>query len=863
MAIQLAARAKAKNDAFLGLIDAKDIIGPSGLGGTLPDETVAESNVTQHALSRAANDFNSFALKAVPVASDLMLVEDSEAAGVKKYISLTSLLSAGGSTTFVGLTDTPSGFTTANALYTTNGTPDAMVETTVILTEGANTFNVAKGTASLDIAAGSALDVNANLTVGGVSSINQNVTTTGDPTFNTLTSTVAIGTAPLAVTSTTVVTNLNADLLDAQEGAYYLGSANFTGTSWVALTDSGETALHSHAVTASDVGLGNVANKLQVAADGTQALTADWDAGAFDITANLFLGSFGTNVAAAGVTFSGTSLAADGTDAAIDITIIPKGNAGVVLPNALGAPAVTSNKLYQTGGVIYFDGVSLEDSGITVFTELTDTPSGFTTANALYSTNGTPDAMIETTVILTEGTNTFNVTKGTASLDIAAGSVLNVDANLTVSGVSDIDQDVTTTASPTYAGMTLDGVLSNTTGILTINPADSYTRIGDANTTSHTLGVDDLVVTGQAEFNDIVHFDNNALFYSPTQHFDDQAATFGSSNDAALNYVTTPGDAVAQFRLGVPLTNKTFSIRAIADLSSVTSFPNTSYPALAIHGETEARYGIMFHDETDFIIESTYGTINFDDPDLTVPLALNAGSAAITTTAQDIVGAINELATHVAGDGSDHQDVVDLVTLSGVAANSTDLGTFTGTTIADSQTSKQALQALETAVEIAGGGAHASSHEGGTDGVDPALQVSASGTSTQVLTKGVGTAISWEDAGGAGGGPTAPITVSADATTDNSGPDDHGLQVFLLAGSWVESGSTTFTLGANWETNDGQVVVLKRCTAYNSAVTTVTPDSGFGDYSGAASYGVGWNAWEVFQMTWDATSGVWWITSVY
>jgi hypothetical protein len=44
-------------------------------------------------------------------------------------------------------------------------------------------------------------------------------------------------------------------------------------------------------------------------------------------------------------------------------------------------------------------------------------------------------------------------------------------------------------------------------------------------------------------------------------------------------------------------------------------------------------------------------------------------------------------------------DIADLVSLSGVAANSTTLGTFTGTTIPDSQTIKQALQALETSVE--------------------------------------------------------------------------------------------------------------------------------------------------------------------
>jgi hypothetical protein len=48
--------------------------------------------------------------------------------------------------------------------------------------------------------------------------------------------------------------------------------------------------------------------------------------------------------------------------------------------------------------------------------------------------------------------------------------------------------------------------------------------------------------------------------------------------------------------------------------------------------------------------------------------------------------------------------VDDLVTLSGVADGATHLGTFTGSTISDNQTVKQALQALETAVESGSGG---------------------------------------------------------------------------------------------------------------------------------------------------------------
>lgn len=42
-------------------------------------------------------------------------------------------------------------------------------------------------------------------------------------------STVTTGTAPLSVQSQTLVTNLNADKLDGQDGSYYLDTANHTG----------------------------------------------------------------------------------------------------------------------------------------------------------------------------------------------------------------------------------------------------------------------------------------------------------------------------------------------------------------------------------------------------------------------------------------------------------------------------------------------------------------------------------------------------------------------------------------------------------------------------------------------------------
>lgn len=88
------------------------------------------------------------------------------------------------------------------------------------------------------------------------------------------------------------------------------------------------------------------------------------------------------------------------------------------------------------------------------------------------------------------------------------------------------------------------------------------------------------------------------------------------------------------------------------------------------------------------------GTIIPDDQ--TIKQALQALETQMGTNISDI----SSNTSHATGDGSDHQDVADLATLSGVAANSTGLGAFSGSTIPDDQTIKQALQALETAEEL-------------------------------------------------------------------------------------------------------------------------------------------------------------------
>ena len=80
------------------------------------------------------------------------------------------------------------------------------------------------------------------------------------------------------------------------------------------------------------------------------------------------------------------------------------------------------------------------------------------------------------------------------------------------------------------------------------------------------------------------------------------------------------------------------------------------------------------------------------------------GAPALLDTLNELAAAINDDAnfvttiTNLINDNETHID--NVATLTGVAKDSANLGTFTGSTIADSSTIKAAIQALETALEL-------------------------------------------------------------------------------------------------------------------------------------------------------------------
>ena len=160
-------------------------------------------------------------------------------------------------------------------------------------------------------------------------------------------------------------------------------------------------------------------------------------------------------------------------------------------------------------------------------------------------------------------------------------------------------------------------------------------------------------------------------------------------------------------------------LKAPDSLAGITTY--------TLPGVTTAGYYLQSIDST--------GTLTWSEVVSSFDIAADSGSNDTVSTGQTITfaGTANEVNTAVTNNtitiglpdavviastlsvnGTSYAglsaNVDNLVTLSGVSSDSTDLGTFTGSTISDSRTVKQALQDLETSLEsVSGGGAQASS----------------------------------------------------------------------------------------------------------------------------------------------------------
>lgn len=337
---------------------------------------------------------------------------------------------------------------------------------------------------------GSVLSLNAAgaLTLNGTNidiSSNGAVTSLSTLQGTQLKSTVATGTAPLTVNSTTVVTNLNADLLDGQSGSYYQNAANInTGTlsdsrlsSNVALLNNAQTftgvKTFSAATnfTASGTGL-TVINSATIGGDLTVSGSIQGsalDAGFIESTANNQGTSnvtawykVGTIVGTPGARFkldllgaNGYSAGAQGAEGETIVTGTITNNGNTTIANVVGSwysldgtPAILDVKFVENGSRTTYD-VYMQFASFSSHTILpTLRGASWTPAWAAESDPGANSATVQ------EAVNQFSVTSGNVNVsdDLnVSGSTrvasLLVNSNLTVQGTATIGSVLQMTAS--------------------------------------------------------------------------------------------------------------------------------------------------------------------------------------------------------------------------------------------------------------------------------------------------------------------------------------------------------------------------------------------------------------------------------
>ena len=164
----------------------------------------------------------------------------------------------------------------------------------------------------------------------------------------------------------------------------------------------------------------------------------------------------------------------------------------------------------------------------------------------------------------------------------------------------------------------------------------------------------------------------------------------GTNADDLVYIASTPDSGSTYESKAIKIQNLFSSVASGTDLGTFTGATlsdnasvKTALQELETALETEASdRASAISTAVNNLVDSAPGTLDTLNE---IAAALNDDPALATT----LTNLINANETHID----------NVATLSGVAKDSTNLGTFTGATIADSQTVKQALQALETASE--------------------------------------------------------------------------------------------------------------------------------------------------------------------
>jgi hypothetical protein len=292
-------------------------------------------------------------------------------------------------------------------------------------------------------------------------------------------STVATGTAPLTIASTTAVTNLNSDLLDGQHGSYYLDTSSTSQTKSGNLSVNGnfivDTNVLSVDATNNRVGIGTASPSSLF-----NVVTSSFGEALFERTSGATASGYRAGLAVQSTT---TGAMVDGYGVGVYYTL--KDNDAV--QNIMGSVGFQRDGL-DSSGKLYID---TYDNGAN-YTRMVITSIG----NAGIGTQS-PSSQLH--VVGSSASKVVSIVQGatsqTANLQEwqnSSGTILNrIDASgrmgigvnptfpLHISSGTNTEARIATTSTSSYAGIGVAGSTSNQNAyLLTYSPSSTGTQFG-------------------------------------------------------------------------------------------------------------------------------------------------------------------------------------------------------------------------------------------------------------------------------------------------------------------------------------------------------------------------------------------------
>ena len=572
----------------------------------------------------------------------------------------------------------------------TIGLPDDVVITSSLTVNGSNVLTDG------DTGSGNALDADTVDGIQGASLLRSDTSdnyTSGTLTFNSGTTvgfasgaTVnfdnTTGTAPFTVDSTTVVTNLNADLLDGQQGTYYLDWTNTTNKPDPVITLAGDL---SGSVTLTDLASGTltatiVANAVALGSDTTGSYVATIAGTANEIevsgsgseTAAVTIG-LPNDVTVSGDLTVGGYVAGPATFT-IDPAAVGDDTGTVVIAGNLTVNGTTTTVNSNT--------VEIGDAIITLNSDETGAPSqnaGLevergTSANVFLRWNEATDVW----EITEDGSNYYSILTSNDAITISDGSTT---------------QDVNMGETLTFADGTDIDVVVSATNTLTVNH-----NVAGANTTiSSTTNtfVDEITVTAQGHVTSVA---TTAIDFNVADNYAFKTFTDGSNSAVAdSNTDTFTFNKTDQIEVTVSAAGDSLTIgHADSGVSAASYGSSTAIPIITVDAQGHVTAVSTAAISTSWTISDGSTTQSIDGGDtLTVSGTANEVEVAVSATDTLTVGLPNDVT--VSNDLTVGNDVIldnhrlQSITQTTTATTQVNLATFSTTTYAGAEVNIMAI----------------------------------------------------------------------------------------------------------------------------------------------------------------------------